>query len=318
MSANIINGFKFQLIEDASKIYRVTSVDDSKLTTDGIVYALTNPEDSDDNVYLTEEEINEQAIRIAPDAFINMMTVWLDDEGKDMDVYVCANKIGDMVNDSYVPSVILRQNVYSESKNGPYFSNSIYMGECYAAYNIDNMETNLQYKQIKEQCSVAFYIGDTQKDILKYTRRKFKKDAQTVLNAIKSKLDKETSGMAAGLSDSLDSLMSDNGFIECLYGVFNIGSVPFKIDLGKVSYDKNGDLFLNPKQIKLLEDYLRRHISNVSVLEYAADIDISKIVTLEHIIVRDKNDKIYLITFTTLSYYAEGNEDVIKAMGGSL
>ena len=62
---------------------------------------------------------------------------------------------------------------------------------------------------------------------------------------------------------------------------------------------------------------LRRYISNIRVVKYDKDIDISKIVNVQHVVVCDSENKIYLIAYDVVGYYAESEDDaqVLKAFG---
>ena len=117
-----------------------------------------------------------------------------------------------------------------------------------------------------------------------------------------------------GYCRSLKELCKDNHFIEAYRSLFNITTIDWSIVLGKQSFNEDGDIILNSKQIKAIEDMIRKYITDVKVIEYGYDVDISKIVSYAHIIVSDVNEKIYLIAYRVIGDYPV-DDDIAKAMG---
>ena len=112
---NIIMGTKYEILDgDNVKFYRVSDVLTGS-TRD--MYKLINVDDESDTYIADEDTLKDHAICIAPDAYINMMIAELNGDNNDMDIYVCVNKASDILKDNMTPSLILRQNIYSESKN---------------------------------------------------------------------------------------------------------------------------------------------------------------------------------------------------------
>ena len=77
--------------------------------------------------------------------------------------------------------------------------------------------------------------------------------------------------------------------------------------------DKDGVITLNSKQISRLEDLLRAYITDVKVLKYDKDIDISKIVSKTHIMISDETENIYLVSYIVKEAYPVDN-DIARAM----
>jgi hypothetical protein len=123
--------------------------------------------------------------------------------------------------------------------------------------------------------------------------------------------------MCKGTAVSIRQLWEENDFIGNYKSLFNIVQIEFQIVLGKESYNTDGDIILNPKQKNRLEDMLRRYIANIRVIKYDKDIDISKIVNVQHVVVCDSENKIYLIAYNVDGYYAESEDDmqVLKSFG---
>ena len=110
----------------------------------------------------------------------------------------------------------------------------------------------------------------------------------------------------------------ENDFIGNYRSIFNITQIDFPIVLGKESYNAEGDIILNEKQKQRLEDMLRRYISkNIKVIKYDKDIDISKIVNVQHVVVCDSENQIYLIAYTIEGYYTNNEDDaqVLESFG---
>ena len=62
---------------------------------------------------------------------------------------------------------------------------------------------------------------------------------------------------------------------------------------------------------------LMNQVSNIRVVKYDKDIDISKIVNVQHVVVCDSENKIYLIAYNVDGYYAESEDDkqVLESFG---
>ena len=71
---------------------------------------------------------------------------------------------------------------------------------------------------------------------------------------------------------------------------------------------EDGEIILNNKQIKMIEDILRKYITDVHVIKYDKDIDISKIVTNTHLMISDKMGVIYLISYVANGDYPIDND----------
>jgi hypothetical protein len=84
---------------------------------------------------------------------------------------------------------------------------------------------------------------------------------------------------------------------------FNILPLDFPIDI-KDNRDADGNIIFNKKQQTKFEDAIMKHITNVTILPYDKDIDVSKIVSYTHMIVSDSMNKIYLIAYVVIDNYA--------------
>ena len=307
-----IIGTKYQIFEgDELKVRRIVRAKDNDtyvLKENGI----------EQNFIVTGKELVDKYIRLTPDAFLNIMiTKEPMYEGTEVnDVYFCVNRATDITMGMQEPTLILRQNIYSKFKNvASSLFGDVYVGECATIANSskEEMAEMMTFEEIIKQYSIAIYLDDSEENILSCIPNKFKKDINATLCLIKSSMPE----MCKGTTESIEQLWHENDFFGNYKSIFNITQVDFPIVLGKESYNAEGDIILNAKQKQRLEDVLRRYISNIKVIKYDKDIDISKIVNVQHVVVSDSNNQIYLIAYTVDGYYTESNDDaqVLESFG---
>jgi len=302
-------GTKFQTYEDGeSKIRRIFRI------RDGEHYVLKE-DGSDVNKIISGSNLLDKYVRIDPDAFLNIMITKEPDPTSNIDVedvYFCVNRMSDIANGIKEPALILRQNYYSTRKNMLGDMSSIYIGDCLTVTTAskDDIKEMMSFTKIVKQESIAIYLTDSVDDILKLIPNKLRKDINATLAMIKSYLP----SMVKGVSNTVEELLADNEFMYNLMSIFNICDIQFPIILGKESYDTDGNIILNNKQMNKLQHVLMRYIDNVKIIKYDKDIDISKIVSLQHVVVKDSNNEIFLIAYETLGYISDGNDDIIKSM----
>ena len=258
---------------------------------------------------MTKEELD-KCIKLDSDALLCLMTATLDEDVRD--VYACVHRTDDMRNGVKEPVMILRQNIYSSSKNAFNVGMDIYVGECLANPKFDNDEqfkSLLEFNTIDDTLSVALYVDDKFKDIKQFITGHNARKFDEVLRTIKSN---NTQSMLKGYCETLDQLFEENNFMCNYRMIFNIAQVDFPIELDN-NTDKDGVITLNSKQISRLEDLLRAYITDVKVLKYDKDIDISKIVSKTHIMISDETENIYLVSYIVKEAYAVDN-DIGRAM----
>lgn len=304
-------GTKYQIFEgEELKVRRAVKAKDDNtyvLKEDGV----------EQNFIVTSEELANKYVRLTPDAFLNIMiTKEPAYEGSEInDVYFCVNRASDIAMGIKEPMLILRQNIYSKFKNITASTfGEIYIGECATIVNSSKEELveMMTFEEIIKQYSIALYLDDSEANILSCIPNKFKKEINTTLYNIKSSM----LDMCKGATENIEQLWEENDFIGNYKSIFNITQVDFPIVLGKESYNAEGDIILNEKQKKRLEDVLRRYISDVKVIKYDKDIDISKIVNIQHVVVSDSENQIYLIAYTVDGYYTDdSNVDILNSFG---
>ena len=258
---------------------------------------------------MTKEELD-KCIKLDSDALLCLMTTTLDEDVRD--VYACVHRTDDMRNGIKEPVMILRQNIYSSSKNAFGSGFDIYVGECATNPKLDNdnqFKSLLEFNTIDDTLSVALYVDDKFKDIKQFITGHNARKFDEVLRTIKSN---NTQSMLKGYCETLDQLFEENNFMFNYRMIFNIAQVDFPIELDN-NTDKDGVITLNSKQISRLEDLLRAYITDVKVLKYDKDIDISKIVSKTHIMISDETENIYLVSYIVKEAYPVDN-DIARAM----
>lgn len=305
-----ILGEKFQIyIDDELRIRRIIKIKNEEC------FVLKDTK-SGETIIISKNDLHDKYIKLTPDAFLNIMITKEESYSniEDNDVYFCVNRSCDLVHGSTIPSLLLRQNIYSRFKNQFATNNDIYVGDCLTIVNSEknDIKESMTFKEIKKSYSIAMYIDDTVDDIIECISSKFKKEINTLLKKLK---DNAMSNIK-GFNDNIESLLEENDFIGNYYSLFNITKIDFPIILGKESYNDEGDIILNDKQHKAIEDLLRKYITNIKVIKYDKDIDISKIVSIDHVMVCDSNNEIFLIAYECTGYYVNKNNiDVAKSMG---
>ena len=295
-------GAKYQLyVDDELVILRLVNIK----SEDKFVMVDKNNK----HISMTSEQLK-KSIRLEPDAMLNIMTTTSKDGIRD--VYACVHRTDDMRNGIKEPVMILRQNIYSSSKNAFNAGMDIYVGECLANPKFDNDEqfkSLLEFNTIDDTLSVALYVDDKFKDIKQFITGHNARKFDEVLRTIKSN---NTQSMLKGYCETLDQLFEENNFMFNYRMIFNIAQVDFPIELDN-NTDKDGVITLNSKQISRLEDLLRAYITDVKVLKYDKDIDISKIVSKTHIMISDETENIYLVSYIVKEAYPVDN-DIARAM----
>ena len=258
-------------------------------------------------------QLNDEYIELNPEMKVDIMIT--EDHDRIKDVYAWVYRTDMIAAGSVDPIVMLRANSYSYFKNITAKGNDIWVGDC--LNHIDNPDKKsliqlAEFEKVIESQAVSFYITDDVDDIVVCLNKKFKARVDSILNEMSDRFAKQST--IKGYSRTLEELMISNNFIAETQMVFNIHRVPWKIILDQDSYDKNGDIVLNEKQLKAIEDILRKNIADVKVISYDKDVDISKIVQYEHFMISDETNTIYLIAYRTVSEYPV-DDDIVRGMG---
>ena len=307
MAKTVSFGTKFQVFEgDKRIVYRALRFEDIEETSVVMVDCATGKLST-----FTVDYVSDAMVKLEPDALINLMITSYSDDGAN-DVYAWVYRADSVIAGNVEPAIILRQDVYSYLKNPLAMDGKIYVGDCLTQFTMPNgdklMSVN-EFDKVDFNYTISLYIDDTLDSIFNIIPKRVQKKFDKIL----AKLSSKNSALISGYCSTLRELFEDNKFIDAYRSIFNINQVDFPIILGKQSYNKDGDIILNSKQIKRIEDLLRKHISDVRVIEYDYDIDIKDIVSYSHILISDETQAIFLIAFNIVDEYPVDN-DIEKAM----
>ena len=258
-------------------------------------------------------DIVNSMVEIQPDAILHAM--WTKYENRDDDFYIRVFRTEKLtpndIDDALV--LIMRQDTLSTAKN--MFASdmsTVYVGECLTVNTLPSNDVKLtdlyEFDKIQTDMLIHLYIDDDLNDIMELFG-----DTTKIFDDVLRGLSKKNSEVVKGYAESLSEFLIENDFIDNFRYIYGIIPIDFPIILGKESYDSNGNIKLNTKQINRLQDILRKYISDVNVLEYDYDLDILSIVKYSHIMVSDLNDKVYLIAYIVTGDYPV-DDDVAMAM----
>lgn len=304
MATNL--GIKYQTyIDDKLVILRLIKIKEGGKK---LVFLNQNRE----KIYLTDEEFHSRSyVQLIPDAFMVIMHTKFKD-GED-DVYVCINK---NIENETKPSLIMRQNAMMNMEDldnfNPYNMN-IFVGTYWLTGGLtdDEIKSVLDFDHIEKEKTVSFalYVDDTMRDI----ELVLESNTKRIDNILKKLQEKHENTAVKGYTDSIQSFLRQLNFINLYRAVFNIHQVLFPIDLGD-NITEDGLVRLNHKQIEELEKLIAWKITNITVIKYAKDIDISKLISNSHIMISDSQQIIYLVTYTAIAPLSDQNKDVVQAM----
>ena len=310
MGNSKIIGMKYQTyIDDELVVFRLVGIKNWDS------FIMKNDKDPKKvRIIMTKDQL-QSCVALQPDALMHVMNTSSNENGTEPDdVYVCVTTTDSMKEEAEKgtevppPTLILRQDLYSQVKNSFYLNeeNKIMLGECQSAKTLSREELldMMQFKKVTEKCSIALYLDDTLKDVMECIGKRAKMFDKALEN-IQAKY-KENKNIG-GLSSTLKSLLKDNMFMEHFRLLFNITTLDIPIELDDDG-EPSKEIVLNGKQKKYLEDLLKQYITDIKVLRYDKDIDISKIVQTTHIVVCDWNEKIYLISYVVSGAYPVDEE----------
>lgn len=294
-------GLKYMTyIGEELHIYRITRFKNEK------TIVLTDQE-TNNTVLVSDEDLKSKYVCLTPDAFMNIFTT---DTKSNPDFYVAVQRPGQQM-----PELVARQVFLNmDSRFAPSRDNRIIVGDCINEKCNPASEpviSIMEFEKIDEATQVAIYIEDNLEEILKNIPAKCMDVFNSQLKKIKKELANE---MTDGYCESVKEFLEQVNFIIKFREIFNIGYIDWPIEIDDSSYNDEGDIILNNKQKTRLEDYLRMHITDIKVIKYGKDIDISKTIEVSHVIVSDTSDNIYIIAFVKVSDYPI-DQDIANAFG---
>ena len=256
--------------------------------------------------------LDTEYIELLPDAKLDIMITKY--ENGDPDIYVMVYRIDKLVNKFYDVDVFARQDMYSISKNA--FSvlnkNIIYVGDCISStsnmYNGKLIEL-ADFKEVKSNLTISIYLDDKLNDIIPIVKNNIQ--FNNLLNKTFRKLYKKNSRIVQGYCSDLEEFLRTNNFIYEYRSIFNIHTINIELD------NSSDDIILNDEQKKQIEDMLRLYITDINIIKYDKDIDVSTLIKnkTKHILISDKLENIYLIAYSEIGPYPIEDEDIAMAMG---
>lgn len=264
-------------------------------------------QETNETVTVSDEDLKNKYVCLTPDAFMN---VFITDTKIKPNFYVAVQRPGHQMPELVANQVFL--NVTSQFASNR--DNRITVGDCINEKCNPSSEpvvSIMDFEEIDDAAQVAIYIEDNLDEILKNIPAKHMDIFNNQLKKIKKELANE---MTDGYCESVKEFLEQVHFIIRFREIFNIGYIDWPIEIDDSSYNSEGDIILNNKQKTRLEDYLRMNITDVKVIKYGKDIDISKTIEVSHVIVSDISDNIYIIAFVKLSDYPI-DADIANAFG---
>ena len=310
-------GIKYQVFnsDKEMEVYRVVEeIDDDNVN----VIRLNPIDESKQKIKKEKQYILGSTISISPDAMLDIMLTETEYEQDILnDVYCCVYKTRDILSNMVEPALILRQDIYSYTKNGIFGGedpNKIYVGDCITKDTVPFLEGDImsicEFDRVLYNYTINLYINDTLSDILNCIPGEVHGKFNDVLKPMYNR----NSEMISGYSRTLKELLIDNKFIDNYRSIYNIVPIDFPIVIDKRSWNSEGDIILNDKQKRRIEDLLRKYITDIKVIKYDHDLDIKDIVSYKHIIVSDSDESIYIIAYEETGDYP-ADPDIMNSLG---
>lgn len=264
----------------------------------------------------SEEELKDKFVKLNQDAIISFNIVNIHDL-KDVIVLVYRKK--EIRENSNAPYSVCRQNITD------FFANSLdpNMQCCGVNVTTDTLPEGVKIEQltacdgIEKTDAVSYYMGESFDRILSYLNKEEYDEVlyDLFMDHIEYK-SKKSGGRVYinfakkercvdGYSKTLRDLLQLNNFMYDLMRGFNI--YPLDIDLTK----DNERQQLSNENHHIIEGLVCKNISvdDQLIIKYDKDIDLSKIAK-EWILIYDKTNTLYLISFSTYGKYHIPVEDI--------
>lgn len=230
------------------------------------------------------------------------LKIIVDDKHNFFDVAVTLYKHSDLVTDpKSLPYIICRQNISDVFTNMQNTNGIQYMGCCISKDTVPEgvpYDGLLMCDDIEEHVVVNMYMTDTLDDILECIKTK---PFDRVLNelfeqSIKKFEPKDQEGLRkvkcnCGYVTNLKDLLSLNNFVLDMNAAFGI----IKVDL---DFDINNNQ-LNLYQIQLIEQVFNTQFTNHYIVKYDRDIDLASIKNGRYILLKDKHDTTYILSYVS-------------------
>ena len=282
-------------------------------------------------------DILEKYILLEPDGLITVAEVGMGKDSKGYnvnDVVVCLYRSSEMNIGNYEPFAVCRQNItdffanyFSESPNG---TNLVGV-----SVSKDSCPENISFElvrscvDIKTCVSINIYIEDTIDSILAMCGNKLKGFDRTLKSLYEdhyksfphlqwgaSKNLHDKGEAIDGYCTSLKDLLTLNNFMYDFNSGYNILEINTDIEEEKILVEDDifGKYYTLPTDITVeLSKVFKQNISDTIVVQYTHEIAIEDLAGTKYFMIRDKNNMIYIINYTTSGEYRESDLEVIAA-----
>ena len=243
------------------------------------------------------------------------------------DVIVAVYNMEDVRNRISTPKIVCRQNIndvfYSQYQNNGVEYAGVSVSDLTCPANL-TMEQLLQCNGVSYNYAIHFYLEDNLDLLLSYINtKKFDKELYTLYldyakadNVFVSKTtDYEKEYVSTkGHCSNLKTLLKDNNFEYDFDAAFGITKINIIIDEHLIIGKDNNNEYqtLDDGIISMMGYIFKKNFSNIIILEYDNDIDITEIKGRFYLI-RDIDNKLYIMSYTEQGEYRETDLEVIAA-----
>lgn len=287
-----------------NKLYKVIGIQNEKVLK---VHDLLN----DTIIKIDKQTLEEECVLLEPDAYVLFTIVNLQNNIED--VIVSMFRVKDMAQANTVPYCVCRQNITNlygamirtQDLSSPF---PLEVGMCMSIETIpDGVDYNIMTAcdGIKHMTMVAAYLDDKLDDMLSCVKvKKYDAVLETLFqDHIKHVLiDRDIASkqpIHMGYCRTLKSLLEYTSFMYDFRRAFGVAEVD--VDLSK-GVTEDGRLLPEAKEI--IQKSYNKYILNELVIKFDKDIDLDSIQQTK-IMICDKNENIYIITYTEGKNYIE-------------
>lgn len=270
MFEKIIKGDIFYKKED-EKIYylRVINIEEDNIKV----------KDSDEEFYVTEDELLDNYIRLNPQGYISFNILEMEDDIPD-DILISLYKRNDLIDMEKTPALLFRALIGSKSGGMCILRDITSSSKDVYSY------MNWRVKELKQGTLISYYLKDTIDDLIYYLGEDNTKLFDIVLD------------------DSFKDYLNKICIIYDIHTVFNILDVGFKLDISE-------DNELDFDSVRYIEEELECEMFKTYVIKYGNDVNLNKI-ERNHILVYDKDNELYVVAYDKGSYIKPEFREYLK------
>ena len=248
------------------------------------------------------------------------------------DVVVCVYRRNEMELGDYSPYVVCRQNITD------FFANYLCRGEenlmCGVSVSKTSCPDNIDWEDIRacndirDSIAINFYIEDNVDSIIAMVRSNKMKVYNRVLqscydehvkvfNTPQNNARKLAGLPIDGYCTTLEELLRVNNFQYDLDSAYNILAIDCVIDEVKEK-EVDNELFVDYYKlpdiiVEQLCKIFKQNITETIVVEYTHEISLEQLAGTKYFILRDANNRLYIINYITRGEYRETDLELIAA-----